>query len=60
MNLLKKALDYMEREIAVEILQEVGFSLETAEDGTIAVEKMRHADAGNYDLILMDAKNGWI
>ena len=50
----------LNREIAVEILQEVGFSLETAEDGTIAVEKMRHADAGNYDLILMDAKNEWI
>ena len=44
----------LNREIAVEILQEAGFSLETAEDGTIAVEKMRHADAGKYDLILMD------
>lgn len=44
----------LNREIAVEILQEVGFSVETAEDGTIAVEKMCHADAGKYDLILMD------
>lgn len=44
----------LNREIAVEILQEAGFSLETAEDGTIAVEKMRHADQGKYDLILMD------
>lgn len=46
----------LNREIAVEILSEVGFSMETAEDGTIAVEKMRHADAGNYDLILMDVQ----
>ncbi|MBU5680706.1 response regulator [Blautia sp. MSJ-9] len=44
----------LNREIAVEILQEAGFSVETAEDGTIAVERMHYADAGSYDLILMD------
>lgn len=44
----------LNREIAAEILQEAGFFVETAEDGTIAVEKMRQADDGTYDLILMD------
>lgn len=46
----------LNRKIAVEILKEAGFTLETAEDGTIAVEKMRHAHAGQYDLILMDVQ----
>ncbi|MBU5479443.1 response regulator [Eubacterium sp. MSJ-13] len=46
----------LNREIAVELLKEAGFSLETAEDGKIAVEKMRHADAGKYELILMDVQ----
>ena len=46
----------LNREIAVEILQEAGFSMETAEDGMAAVEKMRHAAAGTYDLVLMDVQ----
>lgn len=46
----------LNREIVVEILQEVGFLLETAEDGTIAVEKMRQANDRKYDLILMDVQ----
>lgn len=44
----------MNREIACEILEEYGFLLDTAEDGTIAVEKMQIAIPGQYDLILMD------
>ncbi len=44
----------LNREIAVELLKEAGFILDTAEDGTIAVEKMRNAKRGQYDLILMD------
>lgn len=44
----------LNREIAVELLKEAGFILDTAEDGTIAVEKMRTAKSGQYDLILMD------
>ena len=44
----------MNREIAVEILEESGFVMDTAEDGTIAVEKMSRAKPGDYDLILMD------
>ena len=44
----------LNREIAVEILEEVGFVVDTAEDGSIAVERMSRAAAGQYDLILMD------
>ena len=44
----------LNREIATEILEEEGFVIDTAEDGTIAVEKMTTATAGAYDLILMD------
>ena len=42
------------REIACEILEEAGFAVDTAEDGTVAVEKMKTAEEGRYDLILMD------
>ena len=44
----------MNREIAAEILEEDGFIIDTAEDGTIAVEKVKNSKPGDYDLILMD------
>ena len=44
----------LNREIAVEILKEAGFEVESAEDGEIAVRKMKQAADGQYDLILMD------
>lgn len=44
----------LNQEIAVEILQEEGFVLDVADDGTVAVEKMKKAAPGQYDLILMD------
>ena len=44
----------LNREIATEILKEEGIIVDTAEDGDIAVEKMRSAAVGQYDLILMD------
>ena len=44
----------LNREIATEILEESGFVIDSAEDGTEAVEKMRAAKAGDYDLVLMD------
>ncbi len=44
----------LNREIATEILEEEGIIIDTAEDGDIAVKKMRNASAGQYDLILMD------
>ena len=44
----------LNREIALEILGEYGFILDTAEDGAIAVEKVASSAPGAYDLILMD------
>ena len=41
-------------EIAQTILEDVGFIIDTANDGVAAVEKMEQASAGQYDLILMD------
>ncbi len=46
----------LNREIAEELLLESGFEVETAEDGSIAVEKVKAADAGHYDLVLMDVQ----
>ncbi len=44
----------LNQEIAVEILQEAGFILDVADDGSVAVDKMKSAAPGQYDLILMD------
>ena len=44
----------LNREIAVEILKETGFLVDTAGDGVEAVEKMEQSVPGQYDLILMD------
>ncbi len=44
----------LNQEIAETILEEQGFDVELAEDGTVAVEKMEKAVPGQYDLILMD------
>lgn len=41
-------------EIETELLQDVGFLVDTASDGSIAVEKIRNSKPGDYDLILMD------
>lgn len=50
----------MNREIAKDILEEYGFVVEEADDGTVAVEKVKdiveRGDAGYYDLILMDVQ----
>ena len=43
-------------EIAVEILNEYGFLVDTAENGTEAVEKVKKSTPGNYDLVLMDVQ----
>ncbi len=42
------------QEIAVEILQGAGFIMDVAENGAVAVERMKSAVLGQYDLILMD------
>ena len=44
----------LNQEIATEILKEAGFLVETAEDGSVAVEKMASVEPGQYALILMD------
>ncbi len=44
----------LNQEIAVEILKEVGFDVDVANDGVVAVERMREAKPGRYELILMD------
>ena len=51
------------REIETELLERLNFVVEPAENGKIALEKMRKAAPGDYDLILMDLQmpvmNGW-
>ena len=46
----------LNREIAVEILNEYGFLVDTAENGAEAVEKVKNSEPGNYDLVLMDVQ----
>ncbi len=51
------------REIETELLERMGFSVETAENGQIAVRKMECASPGDYDLVIMDLQmpvmDGW-
>ena len=42
------------REIAVMILEEVGFEVDTAENGREALDKVKASQPGDYDAILMD------
>ena len=44
----------LNREIALEILGEYGFVIDTAENGAAAVEKVVASKPGDYDLVLMD------
>ena len=46
----------LNREIAIAILHEYGFLVDTAENGAVAVEKIRTSDPGRYDLVLMDVQ----
>ena len=46
----------LNREIALEILREYGFRVDTAENGAVAVEKVSTAAPGSYDLVLMDVQ----
>ena len=43
-------------EITVEILNEYGCMVDTAENGAEAVEKIKNSKPGNYDLVLMDVQ----
>ena len=44
----------LNQEIASTILSEAGFTVDIANDGDAAVNKMKKASVGQYDLILMD------
>ena len=44
----------LNREIATTVLEEAGLVIDSAEDGTEAVEAVKTAPEGTYDLILMD------
>ena len=46
----------LNREIATAILEEEGFTLETAENGQEAVELLKRSGPGHFDLILMDVQ----
>lgn len=51
------------REIEAELLERMDFIVDPAEDGQVALEKMRQASPGDYDLILLDlmmpVMDGW-
>ena len=51
------------REIEMELLGELGFEIDPAENGMIALEKMRDSDPDYYDVVLMDLQmpvmDGW-
>ncbi len=44
----------LNQEIAIEILKGAGFTIDVADDGVVAVDKVQNAAPGQYDLILMD------
>ena len=44
----------LNREIEATVLTGAGFVVDEAEDGSVAVEKVRNAAAGFYDVVLMD------
>lgn len=51
------------REIEMELLGELGFEIDPAENGKIALEKMEQSAPGHYDVVLMDLQmpvmDGW-
>ena len=46
----------LNREIAESVLEEMGFVIDYAEDGSVALKMLSTADAGAYDVILMDVQ----
>ena len=44
----------LNREIVEEILSKYGFLVEPAENGAVAVEKLKNSQPGDFDLVLMD------
>jgi CheY-like chemotaxis protein len=54
MRILLAEDNELNAEIAIEILSEIGFEIERAEDGQICVDMLKNADPGYYNFILMD------
>ncbi|MBO7335987.1 MAG: response regulator, partial [Lachnospiraceae bacterium] len=44
----------LNREIAIAVLESAGFIVETANDGSEAIEKIKESEPGRYNVILMD------
>lgn len=63
LNILLVEDNDINREIEMELLQRMGFVVHTVENGQQALELMRKAAPGDYDLILMDLQmpvlDGW-
>lgn len=53
-NILLVEDNAMNQEIVVEMLASTGFAIDTADNGAEALECLAKAEAGKYDLILMD------
>lgn len=46
--------NFMNMEIAYELLKQYGFEIDRAENGQVAVDKISASEPGEYDLVLMD------
>ena len=55
-NILLVEDNELNREIAMEILGEYGFRVDTAENGAVALQKVSTSVPGCYDLVLMDVQ----
>ena len=55
-NILLVEDNELNREIAMEILGEYGFRVDTAENGAVALQKVSTSAPGCYDLVLMDVQ----
>jgi len=56
MNVLLAEDNALNREIATDILQDLGIYVTPADDGSVAVDIMKNAKPGDFDLILMDVQ----
>ncbi len=63
MHLLLVEDNELNREIETELLEQLGFSIDSVENGELALEQVRRVDPKAYDLILMDLQmpvmDGW-
>lgn len=56
LNILLVEDNMINLSIETEILRELGFRVETAENGMVAVEKLAASTPGEFDLVLMDVQ----